>query len=231
MYDFFYAHAYAVGGLILFVAWLPFYIKRRDLRKEIIFAGLLGLFLSFTNKLWVPYYWSPDFLFNLMNRVGFSIEDLAFGFFAGGIAAVIYEEVESKKLIKIERRKGIHLSALAILVVTYFTLAMIFPEKILLDWFIAAVMGSIFVSIIRHDLIKQILVSGVLFALIYFVLFQIFMAIFPGWLQTFYNLNNFWGIFVVGIPLEEIAFAFSTGLLWSVIYEFTMGYKTAKIRK
>ena len=33
-------------------------------------------------------------------------------------------------------------------------------------------------------------------------------------------------IFIAGIPIEETLFSFSIGAFWSVLYEYTRGYRT-----
>ena len=42
---------------------------------------------------------------------------------------------------------------------------------------------------------------------------------FPGYVQQVWNLQVVSGILVVGIPLEELLYAFSFGFMWSSIYE------------
>lgn len=81
----------------------------------------------------------------------------------------------------------------------------------------------------RSDLIKQIIVSGLFFSLVYFSLFYIFNQLFPTYINDIYSLENFWGISVLGVPIEEIMFAFTVGACWSTFFEFIKGYRTVKI--
>jgi len=41
----------------------------------------------------------------------------------------------------------------------------------------------------------------------------------PGYINRVWNLADLSGLFVVGIPVEELLFGFAFGLYWSGIYE------------
>ena len=55
---------------------------RKDLRKEIILASLLGMPLGLSDYIFIPWYWNPHMLFNLKP----GIESFIFAFAIGGIA-------------------------------------------------------------------------------------------------------------------------------------------------
>jgi hypothetical protein len=61
------------------------------------------------------------------------------------------------------------------------------------------------------------LVSGGLFLLLYFVVFAAFNLAFPGYVAAVWNLPALSGVVVVGVPLEELLFAFTFGLYWSSV--------------
>jgi hypothetical protein len=231
MYDILFQYAYLIGALIFFIIWLPIFYFRKDLRRELIFAGIIGSLLAATDVLWVPEYWDPPFLFDLMNKIGVTIEDLTIGFFEGGVAAVLFEVVERRREYKIKKDHKYHLGALIVFLIGYFLLEFLFPATTLINWCISAVIASIVVGVYRRDLISQMLAGGLFFTLTYFLLFQFFIVVFPAYIPTFYNLENFSGVYIINLPIEEISFAFTTGMLWSILYEYTLGYRDKKIAK
>src|SRR3989344_3799099 len=56
-----------------------------------------------------------------------------------------------------------------------------------------------------------------------FIMFFIFL--FPGIIQAWWKLENLSGVFVYGIPLEELVWAFGMGMVGGPVYEFFMGLK------
>jgi hypothetical protein len=67
----------------------------------------------------------------------------------------------------------------------------------------------------RPDLWRKMLASGVLFFLLYFVVFVLFDQAFPGYVAAVWDLKAVSGILLWGVPLEELLFAFTFGLYWS----------------
>jgi hypothetical protein len=69
------------------------------------------------------------------------------------------------------------------------------------------------------------LVGALSFTVLYFALFLIFLSLYPDFIQRYYNIPNLLGIYVVGIPIEELLFAATGGAIWSVAYEYVQGYR------
>ena len=79
----------------------------------------------------------------------------------------------------------------------------------------------------RPDLTRKTFIGGVLFLVLYFVFFLSFNLIYTNAVQKFWNLSAISGILVLGVPLEELLFGFTFGLMWSGIYEHIKWYKIA----
>ncbi len=219
-------YAYFIGCLIFFLVWLAFFILRKDLRKEMIFGSLLALPFSFSEILWVPEYWNPPSLFNLISKYGVGIESFLFCAICGGVAAVAYEVVYRKKTVKM-RLKSKYLFGPYILVAVIFVLLELFiPEKTIYNAMVSSLAGIIIIAVKRKDLIMQIIAGGTSFLAIYFIFFLIFGKLFPGYISFAYTLENLWGIMILGIPLEELMTSFGAGSLWSSFYEYIKGYRT-----
>ena len=90
---------------------------------------------------------------------------------------------------------------------------------------IAMFVGAIATLFCRHDLKKKILLSGFLFLILYFLFFLFFNSVYPYAIEKFWNLKELTGILISGIPLEELIFAFTFGLMWSSVYEHIRWYR------
>lgn len=90
-----YQYAYLIGNLsILLPVWSLLFYFRKDLQREMLgvslFAGLAGPLSEFW---YLQDYWRPETFTGTL----IGVEDFLFGFFIGGIGAVIYEEIFGKR--------------------------------------------------------------------------------------------------------------------------------------
>ena len=60
---------------------------------------------------------------------------------------------------------------------------------------------------------------------IYFVFFLAFVSVYPNAVGDYWNPSVLSGILILGIPIEELAFAFSFGMMWSSVYEHINWYR------
>jgi hypothetical protein len=81
------------------------------------------------------------------------------------------------------------------------------------------------IAFLRSDLVPSMLIGAASFAALYFALFLIFLALYPEFVQRYYNIPNLLGIYLLGVPIEELLFAASGGAIWSVAYEYVQGYR------
>ncbi len=222
-------YGYLGGGLVLLTFWVIMFLVRKDLRREIIWASLVGLPFGFIERLFVPYYWYPDSLFNLMRQYGFGLEGFLYSFSVAGIAAVGYEFLEKRKTVKITRDRKLHLGPFIAFLLVYMFLEMFFPAKPMFDLIAAFICGSILTALWRPDLLKQILISGLVFGMFYFVVFAFVNAIFGNIVSQFYSPQVFNNFKILGVPLEEIIGAFAGGAFLSTLYEYTRAYREKNI--
>ena len=222
-------YAYLIGCLIFFIVWLLFFILRKDLRKEIIFGSILALPFGFSEYLWVPEYWNPPSLFNLISKYGVGIESFLFFFICGGTAAVVYEIIGRKKTVKTRLKYRYLFGPYISVALIFILLEFLFADKTIYNAIISLLIGAIIIAIKRKDLINQIIFGGIFFAIVYFLLFLIFNRLFPDYISMTYTLENLWGIIVLGVPLEEIITSFGVGAAWSSFYEYIKGYRTKNL--
>ena len=228
---------YLMGIGVIFFVWLTIFIFNKNLRKPMLWSGLVYfgfitlihiLFLVSRNFINIgspitPGYWSPNTLFNLGKiTYGYSIEDILFMFFVGGIATSIYEFI-LKKNIDIKKNRRHHIKALVASIVSFFVFGLLFKMNLIYSLIVSSFVGAISIWIERRDLVKHSLYGGISFVIIYMVGFLIFKLLFPNFISGVYNLDNLIGINFLDIPLEEYLYAFSFGLMWAPIYEYEHG--------
>ena|SRR3989338_5259915 len=95
---------YFIWSLIFLAVWLVLFLKRKDLRTEMLLIstwfGSAGLVSEATN---IQDWWQPI----TITRTPVGLEDFIIGFAIGGVAAVIYEEIYKKKLKKSIKRDSL----------------------------------------------------------------------------------------------------------------------------
>lgn len=223
-----------IFSLLFFLAWLLIWLSKPKLRKKMSWVSLLTMPFGLTEPLFVPEYWNPPSLFNLAARTGFDIESLMFCFAIGGIGSVIYEtflKTNHKKMSKHEmhsRRHRFHLFSLSSPIIIFLLLSIFTKLNPIYIASIAMLVGGIASIFCRPDLKKKIWFGGLMFLSLYFVFFISFNLAYPDIVYSIWNLNALSGILIVGIPLEELIFAFTFGMMWSSVYEHVMWYKMPK---
>ena len=221
-------YEYFIFTLVLFCLWLLLYVLRKDLRKHIIFSSTLALPLGFSESFFFSSYWSPSTLFHLAERTGFDLESFLFSFSVGGIAAVLYETLLQKHLRKAREKRRItkeHVVFLIILLFIFFVFFSFLFKTFMHAVIVSMALGGLVIMFFRKDLIKETFVGGFLFFLLYFlVLFFVNTFLFPGWVSHTWNVEQLSGILILGIPLEELLWAFTFGFLWAPLYEYLCGY-------
>lgn len=228
-------YAYLITCLFILMFWFPLFVLRRDLRKEMLIMSLLCLPIAVLELFYIRDYWQPDTLFGWV----LGIENFMFCFSVGGIAAVIYEFLTRRRLY---RAKDKIPPPLQLLLGTVLSNLVMFGSWLLLpiNFMYASLLGMLTLIIVmlvsRRDLLRESLLSGVFFGVLYLAIFQLlFVRVFPGLVEKWWFHQNLSDSFVFGQPIEESLWAFLFGSLWGPAYEFLAGYKLrrrpAEVRK
>lgn len=221
-------YAYLTGNLIFFLLWIFFFIRRKDLRKEMLVMSLLVAPLGPLSEFWyIRDYWKPELF---MGGV-WGFEDTWFAFSAGGIGGVIYEEIMGRRIIKRHLRRHNWLLGVfaAIALLTLILLNNILRINSIYASSIAFLIPATIIVLTRKDLVWDAILSGIFLSLSAFFSYQIFIFLFPGIIERWWMLHNISGILVARVPLEELLWFFSWGMLIGPLYEFIIGLNLERL--
>jgi len=205
------------------IIWCGFFLKRKDLRKEMIFIspfiGIVSVFSSYF--WWTKDWWRP---LNITGTV-VGVEDFIMGFAAGGIMAVIYkvlfnDALYSKYRIKLHRLAAFFL----ILFMAVLTAWLIFSIGLTTFWssVVSMLFVILFIDYMRKDLIVDSLISGVAMLSISILFYVVILLVSDAWVDKTY-LHGLSGVRVYNIPIEEFVFWFLAGMWVGPFYEYALG--------
>jgi hypothetical protein len=219
---------FALPGMLIW-AWRP------DLRRVIVRVIPFSLPFACTEFLFYPSYWEPAFLFDLGRRMGFGIEDIIF---VAGLAAFTttayacgfnraYAQLDSISF------RSCCIRALWLFGLTGALLLMLLGAGIPVIYSSCLAMAAAALAMLwqRPDLIVPALLGGCISAATYFMLCLGAGAFLPGIFRNIWHTEKFLHIFIVGVPLEELLYGFSAGLVATAFYPYIFGrrfiYRTA----
>src|SRR3989344_8585690 len=195
--------AYLYGNLILALFWLFAFISREDLRKPMLWTGMLYsgftilgfAFWAFLSRYFylgnpiTPGYWNPDTLLNLSRITGgLAIEDVTFMLFVGGIVTWCYEYFTNRE-IKVKKIHNLHYTPFLWAFLAFILALTILKVDLIYTMFIASFTGAFFILKERPDLTNHALLGGTIFLGIYVLLFKVFLLIFPNYVSNVYNIS------------------------------------------
>jgi hypothetical protein len=220
-------YAWLTWSLLLLVVWALIYLslRNRQSRREMLVVSFWTSLLGLTEPLFVPAYWNPPSLFDLAQRTRFDLESLLFSFGIGGLAVVAYEwifPVAHASIPLTERhlpRHRFHVYTLLSAPLVFVALLALTRLNPIYAALLSLFGGGLAGAYCRPDLVRKMIVSAVLFLSFYFVYFFTLLLVFPNYVRLVWNLSAISQIFVLGIPIEELLFAFFLGFLWSSVYE------------
>ncbi|PCI30398.1 hypothetical protein COB55_00315 [Candidatus Wolfebacteria bacterium] len=229
-----YTYSYLILDILLLVVWVSLYLKRKDIRSEMLFISILfgisgPIFEPFTLHDW----WRP---FTVTGTpVGF--EDFLFGFAIGGIASVIYEIVAGKKLRKDTPKKmfselrRFRVWILPILITTILLIGIFILD--INSWISSTVSIAaplLVILSLRRDLITNALASGLLLIAIVSVVSTLVEVITPGWIQTLWIQDSSIPVTpFLNVPISDIVWYFFIGAYIGPLYEYWQDRKLKKI--
>ena len=230
-------YVWFIWSLIILALWAVIYLFKKDSRKEMLKMSLITMPFGLTEPLFVPEYWMPPSLFDLAAKTRFDIESLIFSFAIGGIGVVLYNLIFKQTFQEIthternHRRHRLHIYSLFVPAIVFLILALFTSLNHIYCGTIAMFLGGLATLYCRPDLKRKIWVGGILFTVLYFIYFGSILPFYPRYVELYWNLDNLTHILVLGIPIEELLFAFTFGMYWSGLYEHLYWHKLISLHK
>jgi hypothetical protein len=218
------SYTYLVWSLILLSLWGGVFLFSPD-REKMIRMSLGTAPLGLSEPLFYPEYWFPPTVFDLGARTGFDIESIVFSFAVGGLASSVYglwRRDKRETLTASERhhnRHRFHYLALGAPVVCFLALEWLTTLNTIYTASLSLLAGSAGTIVCRPDLLKRVVKGGVIFTVVYFLFFSAMNLSHPDYVRLYWNHAQISGLSILGIPVEELMFAFTFGSMWSGFYE------------
>ncbi|HEU4539190.1 MAG TPA: lycopene cyclase domain-containing protein [Polyangiaceae bacterium] len=205
------------------VAWA----LRPDLRPWMWRSALAALPFALTERFFYPTYWSPRFLFDLITKIGFGLEDLIFLAGLASFTTTAYPLVFRRAFAPREppsRRRSLARAVAP----TALALGLAWPLVALgtpiIYASVAAMAGATLAMLARRpDLARPSLLGGLLSTAIYAALCLLYGALLPGVFQRVWHTDQFLDRFVLGLPLEELLYGWAAGSAASAFVPFAFG--------
>lgn len=206
-YSYLYGTLLGTGILVLFAIWaLP-----RNKQQFLFYSGIIGipsfpLLIYFEDQ-----YWSPL-------RLGHSalgIEDVLVSFFVAALAWIIASIPLNQKLLIAINFKRFLLRYL--FVGASAGLFFLLANKLVFNPMTALILTQIIfilLLILLRPELWPFMVSGIIgFPIVYFLIFNLIILLWPDCVQQ-WNLKQFWGRIVFGLPVGEIIWSMGHGAFW-----------------
>lgn len=215
---------FAILALLFLLPGVLIYLLRADLRPVIHVMALCSIPFGFTEFLFYPSYWEPEFLFDLAYIIGFGIEDIVWVIGLSAFTSTAYAAFTGRgyqTIVALTVRDLVRRCA-GILAVVFGLVALIAAIGIPMIYGSVAIMLGVtaFMCARRRDLIRPTLLGGLLATGVYTGLCFLFMAIFPGIFELTWHVERFSNIYLLSVPLEEVLYALGAGLAATAFYPY-----------
>jgi hypothetical protein len=221
-------YSYLGYSLIFLIVWILFYILRPDLRRRMLIFSLIITPMGPLSEIWfLRDYWRRP----TITGYPISIEDAIFAFAIGGIAYGIYKIFFNMAAVQSEDQPRRAWLVIAFFVITILPL-LIFTDLLHVNSIFSSAFSlfliAIFTWILRPDLLKSSIVSGLMVVVLFFLVYKGMQVIFPGAIEYWCMGCNPSGLRLSGINLEELLWDFAWGLAGSTMVEAVTGEKLQK---
>ena len=221
-------YLYLLLTLSFLALWMGIWMLRKDLRAKMQGTILVGAVAGVLAELWYfRDYWRPP---TILGIAKLSPEDAFIGIGLVGVGMTIYDVLLQTTDVPGERPRcqlflALFIAGLASLQVHSTVGGMNSANVIIVTFALCALV----MIILRPDLLKVSIVSGLAMCVIGFLLYLIlFTWRAPHYWQTYWLLaGTRWDVMIFNIPLTEIAWYISWGMLAGIAHNFSAG----KIKK
>ncbi len=222
-----YVFCYLAGALFNIGLWLLFYRLRKDLRREMWTMSILPIIMGLPQEyfLWTRDWWRPPTITGTV--VG--LEDVLYAIGTGGVFATFYPIAFRRRLAPGSAPSRL----LAVLPLAVdFALPFLLVSLAGLHSFtacaIAAALALLCIFVVRPDLIFPALVTALLAVVTSLPCYWLMEWLAPGFIAAAWDLPRLSGVFVAGVPIEDLAWYGYTAALFGVYYKYATGERIAR---
>lgn len=220
------AYEFLILSLLFLIPGTLIYALRPDLRGLIHVMALASLPFAATEWLFYPAYWTPKFLFDLADRIGFGIEDLLFVVGLAAFSSTAYPVFARKVYVKVEATRPLRRAATVLAgVFAMVALLLALGVPILYASVLVMFAGTAAMLAARRDLIVPSLLGGALSTAIYLALCLVFAAIVPGVFERTWRPSLFLPAKLLGVPLDELLYGFGAGVSGTAFPAYILGLR------
>lgn len=223
-------YSFLTLSLLLAIPGVVVWVARPDLRPVIGWMALTSLPFALTEALFYPDYWRPKFLWDLVEVLGFGLEDFLFVAGLAAFSSTAWAFVTGQRLepLPAERRPGSPLRAgLGALLVCFLLVGalvlvevpMIYGAPLIMTGMSAAILAA------RRDLIVPALGGALVTTLVYTIACLLLAWLIPEVFALDWNTDKFLDTYVLGVPVEELLYASTAGLIATIFYPFVTGQR------
>jgi hypothetical protein len=201
---------------------------RPDLRPAMGRSALAALPFAPTERLFYPTYWSPRFLFDLVDVLGFGLEDLLFLAGLAAFTTASYPLAFGRALVPLgppNARRALARAGALLALALGPALALVALGLPAIYACLAGMAVAALAALSRRpDLLAPSLLGGLVSAAVYAGICLLYEALFPGVFRRVWHTERFLGRFVLGLPLEELLYGWAAGAAASALAPFAFGY-------
>lgn len=162
-----------------------------------------------------PGYWHPETLFNLGRLSGgLALEDILFMFVSAGLVVGF-----SKRFGKLREDAYMSFAVASICSIVFLYFTHINLMYSLIFFYVAGAIYFIAKEKFSFLFFKEMLQNSFAFGFVYFLLFYIFITLFPTFVVDNYNLASYLNSSFLGVPIAEIMHGLAFGAYWSMLFE------------
>lgn len=216
-------YIYIIWILLLIPIYLLIFLSKMSDKTTMFRLGILCAVAAYPIDItWALHdYWHPFLLFS--NRF-FDIESLIYGYLMGGIIDGIYPVLLRKKSISIPSESTAdRFKSLCILIFfSILVICLMLKTKSIVYLTVTPFCIGLIALLLRRDLLAVGTVSGIAYAFISFMILKIVFLLDGHSINT-WEIKSLSGKYIVGVPIEELLWAFCIGFGGSLYYKVRRG--------
>ncbi|RYE82770.1 MAG: hypothetical protein EOO75_20205 [Myxococcales bacterium] len=223
-------YEFLVLSLLFLVPGAVFALLRPDLRGLMGRMALASMPFAVTERLFVPAYWKPRFLFGLGDLLGFGLEDVIFVAGLGAYACATYPVVCDRRVVPVAAvpvRPWARGAAMIGAAIAAAVLLIALGVPVLYATVVAMALGTAAMLVTRRDLIVPGLAGALLGALVYLALCLVFARLIPGVFERTWRPSILLPGRLLGVPLDELLYGLGAGLSGTVFPAWAWGLRFA----